>query len=555
MQNSIPERVIHLNVPQQKVQIVDANITALIAGRGTGKTSGVITPLSLRNIKEMPRGATAFMSPTYYKIKAELLPEWGKGMERYGFYEDVDFWVGKQIPKHIDHERAFQHPRDPRNSVFFRNGHVIRLIGMDRKDSAAGLSNDYNIVDEAKYVKEKDFNGRVIPANRGNEDVFAHLHFHHGILLCTDMPTDPAGQWVMKYEDMMDPEQIELIVNFEFERSELLAEMKRLVMTEQLHEQLEKRMRRRLRELDQILFDLRRECVHFVEATTLDNIDVLGEKYIRQMKLVLTDLQFRTSILNERLTFVENKFYPNFDHEVHGYEAINYRYVEEQSYMLTLPEPWKKHDDLDLSRPLDIACDWNNAFTSMVVGQEFRYEYRFQNALWAKDRKKTLGSLSKVFNEYYGKSFPRREVNFYYDHTAVHLDASREETFADEFSRLLKGFGWKVNKHYIGQASNHDVRMKMWKNVHAGESRDGKPVAYNTSTCSALITAIQNTPARLSDKGYKKDKTSERKGGVKAEESTHLTEAHDTLYEGVQRRRREVGSTTSLMPIMPGAAA
>lgn len=533
--NDAEQRIKHFNYPQQKAWIVNANITVAICGRGTGKTYGFISPVVIRNVCGMSRGATAFVSPTYIKAKGDMVPSLTDALEKLGFYEDVDFWVGKFIPKTIRHQKPFQYAKDPQHSIFWRNGHVNRIIGMDRKDTGNAQSNDFIIGDEAKFIKIDDFNSRIVPTNRGNEDIFAHLHYHHGMIFCTDMPTNPESKWIFDYELQMDPEQIDLIVTYDCQKNQLLKDMRGLVAKEQLTEALNLRFRKELKRIDDILFELRREAVYFIEASTLDNLDVVGERYIRQMKRVLTPKQFNTSILNLRETGADFGFYGNFNAEKHTYVDVDYEYLDMHSYDKQDMESWKKDGDINKTQPLHIACDWGAKIVCMEVGQEFQHCFKYLNSLHVKHPYR-IKHLVKAFDEYYAGS-PNKRIVHHYDHTAIHEDASREISYADELMQELTALGWSVTPNYIGQASKHDLRYKLFGRVYAEDDPNTKPIRINRTNCASLIISIEGAATYENAKGHQKDKRPEGNPSVLPEQATHHSDAHDTLYIGVFQDR------------------
>ncbi len=555
------QRITHFNYPQQRAWVVNANITVAIIGRAGGKTHGFIAPVSIRNVKGMPRGATGFTGPTYMKIKGDLIPALIKALEKLGFYEEIDFWVGKFIPKNIRHEKPYECPTDPSYSIFWRNGHVWRLIGLDRKDSGNAQSNDFIINDESKFTKIEQFNSRIVPTNRGNEDVFSHLHYHHGMMFCTDMPTNPDAKWIFEFEKHMDPDQIDLIVTYDHQQQELIKSigddlisidptislqvksdkeklldaMRVLVAKEQLTEALDTRFRKELARLDKLLFELRREAVYFLEASTLDNIDVVTERYIRQMKRVLTTKQFNTSILNLREAGADFGFYGNLDTDIHGYTDIDYEYVDRFKDFSKLPEPWKKDADINVRRPLQIACDWGAKILCMEVGQEFQHVFKYLNSLDV-EHPFRIKHLAKKFDEYY-EGFPTRELVHHYDHTAIHEDASREISYAQELAQELTALGWQVTDHYIGQASRHDSRYKLFARVHAEDDPDTKPCRYNRINCANLLESLEGAATFEDRRGHQKDKRPENRASVDPKKATHHSDAHDTLYIGVFQDR------------------
>jgi hypothetical protein len=560
--DDIPEKITHFNIPQQKAWIVAANIILAIIGRAGGKTHGFIAPISLRNVKGMPRGGTGFVGPTYIKLENDLIPALRKALEKFGFYEGIDYWIGQNIPKNIPHEKPYECPSNPQYSVFWRNGHIFRLIGLDRKDSGNAQSNDYIIGDEAKFIKKEAFDSRIVPTNRGNEDVFGHLSYHHGLLFCTDMPTSPESQWLFEYEKMMDQEQIDLIVSYDFERQMLLNEladtilekqpglsttikhnkeklletMRELVAKDKLHQALEKRFRKELKRLDDILFELRREAVHFIEASTLDNIDVVTERYLRQMQRVLSPKQFNASILNIREIGADFAFYGTFDEVKHTYTDINYSYTDQFKSIHDLPEPWRKDGDVDTGRALEIACDWNAAIVSMEVGQEFRHVFKILNSLEV-EHPFRIKHLARKFDEYY-KNYPTRNVTHHYDQTATGVDASREISYAQELAQELTALGWTIDDHYIGAAPTHESRYKLFARVYAEDDANTKPIRINRSNCDDnLVISLQNTGLIETPKGHRKDKKPESQASVQPKHAPHHGDAHDTLYIGVFQTR------------------
>lgn len=555
----IQQKVTHFNYPQQRAWIVNANTTVAILGRATGKDHGIVTPITLRNAKEMPRGATAFIGPTYVKIKGDLLPSLTKALEKFGFYEEVDYWIGQFIPKSVKHERPFECPRDPQYSMFWKNGHIGRLIGLDRKDTANGQSNDYVLLNEGRFVKEADFKSRVIPTNRGNEDIplFANLHYHHGILITSDQPTNADGKWILNFKKDHDQEQIDLIVSFDqehralirdmadhlmrdhhglsiqikYDRDRLLETIRDLVIKGKLTEALDKRFRTELTRLDNILFELRRECTYMLYASTLDNIDVVTEKYIRQMSKVLTPKQFRTSILNFEDDTAEEMFYSTFDEDRHTCDDFDYDYLDLFKNYKEVELPWKKDGDLDATRGLKIGLDWNKAIITMAVGQHFNHAIKVLNGLHVKDPLR-IRHIAAAFNEYY-KDFPVKRVTHYYDHTATGKNAQMEKTYAEELRDELTALGWVVDEVYIGHTTRPDIREKLFRAIFAEDDPNVPVVRMNRTNCADMITAVKGCGTRTGKLGAEKDKRPEHRKSVPPEHAPHYTDALDTLVCGI----------------------
>src|SRR5690606_2920443 len=181
---------------------------------------------------------------------------------------------------------------------------------------------------------------------------------------------------------------------------------------------------RKLREFNIVLNELRKDTVYYSEASSLDNIEVLGVDQIKQWRRELTWPVFQAAILNERTISIENGFYYLLDTDVHAYDMYNYGYVESQG--IWLPEGIVKDcrvdSDLIKGKPIDVSFDYNSAIKSLVCGQETRSHYRVLKSFYVtRKEQKVLNDLVDEFCTYY-KPHNVHEVNFYYDNTALVSD-------------------------------------------------------------------------------------------------------------------------------------
>ena len=65
---------LYMNRMQLLVSIIDANKLFAEAGRGTGKTEGIIGPRSIRVAVSMPRETSAFAHKTYMALFSNIIP-------------------------------------------------------------------------------------------------------------------------------------------------------------------------------------------------------------------------------------------------------------------------------------------------------------------------------------------------------------------------------------------------------------------------------------------------------------------------------------------------
>jgi len=72
---------------------------------------------------------------------------------------------------------------------------------------------------------------------------------------------------------------------------------------------------------------MRHHLHYYREFDAIDNLELLGESYIKKMKRELTPMVFLTSILNKRITKLVDGFYANIDAKLHYYDAYNNSYL------------------------------------------------------------------------------------------------------------------------------------------------------------------------------------------------------------------------------------
>lgn len=316
-----------------------------------------------------------------------------------------------------------------------------------------------------------------------------------------------------------------------------------------------------LRELRRVAFVVRR-------ASTLENIDILGEDYIRQMKRDLPPYTFAVSILNSKMQKSNDGFYSNLDIEhVHGYTIdndvlnqanfstqkstgiINGKRITSESYQPDFQELAERNDcrmDADCinALPLYIAFDYNANINTLVVGQ--RYERDGMDCLnviksfYVKNERK-LRELIADFSDYYA---PKRAINpdvtFFYDATAKQgaSYASTDERFYMTVISELEKRGWNVTAIDMGAPERHDVKHKI---INEGLAHQSPPaIRINQTNNPDLIIAMQLCEVEISYRGFHKDKSGEKKpesedsDSLPLQQRTDFTDAFDTLYLGVK---------------------
>lgn len=532
---------LYYNKPQIRSIAISASEEYAVWGRGTGKTEGLIAPRSIRNVLSMPRSNGVFVASTYKQLLLRTLPGVIAAWERMGFINGIHFTIGKAFPKNYNVPKSYVHPLTNEHYIHFFNGSGIYLVSQDRAGSSNGMSVDWIIGDEAKLLNKERLEQELMPTNRGNRRYFGHLPEHHSLLFCTDMPTTASAKWILDKEKLMDKKQIDIILSLQSKLSAL-----------EIESQTAKGRKARLLEpqinkLKKALQEIRIDSIYFSEASAMENIEVLGVKYIKQLKRNLPDLIFRTSVLNERMTKVEHGFYPYLDEEKHGYWAYDNNYLDTFEYNLKeLQHSENCQQDTDLqNKPIDIAFDYGASINTLVVGQEDNKIYRFINALFVKPPELVV-DLTDRFIEYY-KSHPVKEVNYYYDHTAVHTDAGRSTSYSDQVINKLRDNGWRVYPHYCGQAPKHETKYNEWARVLKDQGGEDYRIRFNRGNCKYLLISMGQAELKQSNGKFGKNKNNERNLNLDQSETTHFSDAGDTLF--FFRCVKQIKNTTFLSPL------
>lgn len=501
-----------------------------IWGRGTGKTQGPIAHRSAHGANMMPRGATGIICATYMQAIDRTLPPLIKSWGKLGYIENVHFWVRKAPPPKLLIPSAIYKVMNYEHTITWWNGHVFHIISQDRPGLANSKSLDALIGDEARFLNYDRYQEDVIPANRGNDEIFGHLAEHHMVTLYTDQPLNSKGHWIFDKKEQMDPVRISEIATLQFELNKIIQKAKEANTPQSLQY-----YKRKIQEYSRVLAVKRRDAVHYSEASSLDNIQILGEEQIRQWRRELTWPIFQASILNERVITVENGFYHLLDIDHHCYDLeFNYSYIDSLgiSYDPLSLKDCRKDADLIKGKPLDISMDYNSKIKSLVVGQDTRNFYRVLKSMYAlRSDAKVLDDLIDDFCNYYKYHNPHA-VNFYYDHTANVTDATRLHSLADAVVNRFRYNDWEVNPIYIGQQPRHETRYRMWETIFKESDDRFKRVRFNKEGCEALLVSLQQTKTRQGKNGFEKDKRTELNSSVKPQDAPHLGDALDTLYIG-----------------------
>lgn len=369
---------------------------------------------------------------------------------------------------------------------------------------------------------------------------------------------------------------VDMAVNYKLvtaEDAELIYDYEYLITPE---EDFEMQMFLRSKKFqDEYLRELRRSAFVVRRASTLENVDVLGEEYIRQMKRDLPPYTFMVSILNVKIKKSNDGFYSNLDIDhVHGYindsgidpltmanwstqkatGIIDGKKITSESYQPDLKELSERNDcrmDADCVNdlPLYLAFDYNANINTLVVGQVYQRDgveaVNVIKSFYVKNERK-LRELVDDFSRYYApKRAVNRDVVYFYDATAKQgaSYALTDERFYQAVIKELERNGWNVTAIDMGVPEKHEVKHRIINNGLAGIEYPA--IRINQLNNPDLIIAMQLCEVSIGYQGFRKDKSQEKKPeteeNLPLQQRTDFTDAFDSLYLGCKFWRDNIG--------------
>lgn len=223
------------------------------------------------------------------------------------------------------------------------------------------MSLDYVIIDEAKFIDYEQLKDETFQANRGNQMYFGNFYMHHGLTITSDMPVTKKGSWFLNYKKQMDNELVQVIEGLVYYIWTLKKKVNRYPdKAEALHKKIEA--------LTAQLNKLRSQCLLYKEYTSIENLALLGEDFIRRAKRDLPPLTFATSIMCQHIGISADGFYSGLRSDFNYYTAPNYSNLN-LANVGNVTEDSRLDKDCDPNLPLCIAFDANANINWLVVGQ------------------------------------------------------------------------------------------------------------------------------------------------------------------------------------------
>ena len=529
---------IYFNKPQRLTQLIGANTTVIVAGRRTGKTDSIAAPFVLRNMQRMAGSTGGIVVPTFRHGLTNTIPGLLTAWKRWGFKEGIHYVVGKKPPKSF--ASPIIDPKYYEHVISFYNGSVAIILSQDRPGAANSLTLSWVLVDEAKFIDYNKLKDEVFPANGGIKSHFGKHSFNHAVMILSDMPQTSKGSWFLHYREKMDEELIETIKGTLYH---IWYTKNRIREMQAAGKPVPGYLRNHLRRLDRDLNRMRSVAVYYKEYSSIENLQLLGENYIKQMKRDLTPLTFQTSILCQRIGIAKDGFY-NSMRESHKYDASDFEYLDSLGWD---PDPMaldsRADRDVDPDAPICIGMDYNANINWIVAGQPRGKKLLVLKSFYVKYERK-LPELVNDFCSYY-MHHREKTVIFYYDTTALGSNyAVNDQDFRWVIMTEFEKRGWYVQDVYLGHPMRHDEKYLLINQGFAGKQR--LMPMFNRQNNDDLILAIQTAGVERGRNGFRKNKSGEKLEENEEnllEHRTDGTDAFDTLYIGCEKFPQVVASS------------
>lgn len=517
---------VYFNDPQLECMYVGANTSVCVMGRRTGKTHGIAAPFILRCITRMPGSTGGIVVPTFLHGLTNTIPGVLAAFRDFGYVEGIHFVVGK-IPPDFFRQPVIK-PSSYQHVISFWNGSVAILLSQDRNYSANSLTLSWMLIDEAKFIDHKKLHEQMIPANGGSRAWFGNKSCNHAMMILSDMPQTKRGSWFLHYREKMDPELIAAIKA----QVKFIYDLRRSGSANVI---------KRLKEADRDLNRMRAVATYYRECSSVENIQLIGEQYIRQMKRDLTPLTFQTSIMCRRIGITHDGFYSSMS-EKHFYDASDFNVLDEVWSTIVSDDTanavrnFGANVDADVipDAPILIGMDYNANINWIVAGQVAGSRLNVIKSFYVKYENK-IPELVRDFCRYYA-GHRNKSVIYYFDSTALGQNYfKRDHDIRSLVVDCFRKNGWQINDKFIGKPMRHNEKYTLINQGFAGHRR--LTPFFNRQNNNDLILAIQAAGVEVGRLGFRKDKSGEKI--PESEEDplqlrTDGTDAFDSLYIGAE---------------------
>ncbi len=497
---------LELNHPQMMVQMIQANETWLLWGRGSGKTIGGLAPFMARIAESMPGHLSGIFGKTFEHLDNNIMPKLLLGLQEAGYIREQHFVVGVKPPK--EWKTCLYPIKKWDRTITWHTGTVFQQVSLYEKGSANAFDFQSGIFDEVKFMDQQQLEDEVFPTFRGFDHIFGHSPDYLSKMFATDKFADYMDiKWILDKRKQVDHRKVEMVLELQMHMNKLQYELVSAGVKKGIL------IGRKIRQIKQRLNILRRELVYVSEASAVENIGNLGKKWFTDKKRTMSEYEFDVAIMNKDPRKASQGFYPSLEQ--------HHLYTDSAGL------------DYQSSKPLFIAMDYQHSISPMCVAQtqvwDGRPSINFINEFYALHPKGLEDAIDQFCNYY--QHHMQKLVYYIYDHTAV-----GERTSAKPLKQIvverLRARGWAVAETYIGQAPAHFVKYEKIKAWMEEKQQQMRVIRINETKCEYTLLSMQGAGTVIKSGKTQKDKAYElthRYPKVDQRTTTHFSDTFDQL--------------------------
>lgn len=508
----------YFSVVQILAKLADPTFLFVECGRGSGKTTHILSPRLDRVQNSMPGACLVLASSTYKSILDNILP----GLMEYfndNYLRGYYYEIGTEPPSHF--AKCCTFIEDWKHTISFCNGTVVQFVSTDRPESMLGKNAAHLFVDEMLRIPEDKFVERIMPALRSDRAKFGKSPYFMGITGTSSTPNFETDEdWWMKYEQNMNTEIIRCIQEMAYELDMRKVEL--INARSQMNEAETARLERCIARWEPRLAEVRRGQTCYLRASSLSNLKILGIDYVlNQIKNIKDPDTLNTSIFAIRKNKVKDRFFGKFGKEhifsdSYRYDRLDTLSIDSAGSGITSAD--LKHCNPSL--PLYFGYD-PGPFTSLVVAQrnslkkEFRVIKDFC-VIHPEQHEELAERVCRFFATHRNKT-----IFLHYDRAANQRDpkwrdyypiiGDLNDTDAILLRKAFQKRGWNVRLMSLNAPTIYYGQHYRLLNILFGKN-DGTrdSILIDENECESLISSIYHSPIKRSEGKILLDKTSEK---------------------------------------------
>lgn len=474
------QKKVELTLPQIVAGLAQQKTLILEWGRGAGKTT-IRGYRWSQILREMPRSTGMHIGPSYQFILTRIVPSLVQGLEMFGIYKDLHYFIGRQPPRSWRNAwgKAYQPPERYDKYITFWNGVGVHLISHDVPGDGRGLNTDWIDGDEAAMLDPNKLQENTDPTLRGTrKSAFEKSRYFGSRIYTSSTPIAPEGKWFTDYEEKarQDPAGIA-----------------------------------------------------FISATCRHNLHNLRAGYLEEArKNAYSEWVYLAEYENVRPRFTKDSFYALLNPDLHLYSNYDYGYYD----MPDKHVDCRGDADLVAGQPIILGVDWGAAINCLTVSQHLRSlnEFRTLKDFYVLgEDQKIQDDLFRDFARYY-EHHNTKKLYLYFDNTGNVRTGNTRMTRAEQARKILREQGWEVSILTTGNTNPlHELKYLLWQAILREEDQRFPRFRINKHNARHLYISMKHARTTQGRRGeIKKDKSSERSSKIPRQEATDLSDAMDS---------------------------